>query len=68
MRISGGRRLFFDTMITMKLLRLRNAMSVIMFTKMERRWPMNPLKIKDALSVILKKPSTTSRVCARHFI
>ena len=56
MRISGGRRLFFDTMITTKPQRLRNAMNVIMFTKMGKGWPMNPLKIKDVLSAILKKP------------
>jgi hypothetical protein len=31
-------------------------MNVIMFTKMERDWPMNPLRVKVALNAILKNP------------
>ena len=68
LRNSGGRRLFSDMMITMMPLGLKNAMSVIMFTKMERDWPMNLLKIKDALTAILKKLPAPSPDCAKHFI
>jgi hypothetical protein len=68
LRTSGDRRLFFDMMITMKQLRLRNAMNVIMYTKMDRNWPMNLLKIKDALSVTLKKTPVTGRDCAKPSI
>jgi hypothetical protein len=64
----GDRRLFSGTMTTMMPLRLRNAMSAIMFTKMEKNWPMNPLKIKDVPSVIPKKATATGPDCAGHFI
>ena len=56
LRVSGDRRLFFDMMLTMKPLRLRSVMNAIMYTKMERGWRMNLLKIKDALTAIPKKP------------
>ena len=68
LRTSGDRRLYFDMMITMMPLRLRNAMSVITFTKMGRDWPMNLLKIKCALTAILKKTPAPSPDCAKHFI
>jgi len=68
LRTSGDRRLFFDMMIIMKPLRLRNAMNVTMYTKMEREWPMNLLKIKAAPIAILKKTPATGRDCEEHSI
>ena len=68
MRINGDRRLFFDMMLTMKPLRSRSVMNVIMSTRMVRGWRMNLLKIKDALSAILKKTPATSRDCAKPSI
>jgi len=68
LRDNGGRRLLSDTMLTMKPLRLRSVMNAIMYTKMESGWRMNPLKIKDALSAILKKTPATGRDCAGHSI